>query len=144
MKLYLKGRIMTALPIVCTIAYLLMGFLADLWHPGWVVFLAIPLFAAILFNKNLKLVSIYTTVIIVAYVVTSVLTGLWHPLWIAFLTIPIFSIFTRPRHLTAEEFCDMVENQNDDCDCGYDAEWEEKIEKEFEEKFDSKDEESKK
>ena len=48
------------------------------------------------------------------------------------------------RHLTAEEFCDMVENQNDDCDCGYDAEWEEKIEKEFEEKFDSKDEESKK
>ena len=26
-----------------TIIYLLLGFLCNLWHPGWVVFLLIPL-----------------------------------------------------------------------------------------------------
>jgi hypothetical protein len=29
---------------VTTIAYLLMGFLADLWHPGWIIFVVASVF----------------------------------------------------------------------------------------------------
>lgn len=31
-------------PILCIAAYLLLGFLGGWWHPGWVVFFAIPLY----------------------------------------------------------------------------------------------------
>jgi transcriptional regulator with XRE-family HTH domain len=30
-------------PLLVTIAYLLLGFFFDLWHPGWLLFLTIPL-----------------------------------------------------------------------------------------------------
>ena len=31
-------------PVLCIVAYMLMGFLGGWWHPGWVVFFAIPLY----------------------------------------------------------------------------------------------------
>ena len=33
-------------PCLVLLLYLLMGFCLDLWHPGWMIFLAIPLFQA--------------------------------------------------------------------------------------------------
>lgn len=30
-----------------TIIYLLLGIECNLWHPGWLIFLAIPLFSAV-------------------------------------------------------------------------------------------------
>ena len=33
-------------PIMVTLIYLILGFFFHLWHPGWLVFLAIPLGAA--------------------------------------------------------------------------------------------------
>lgn len=40
-------------PIIIVVAYLLMGFLGNLWHPGWIVFFAIPLYYGLLaaFNR---------------------------------------------------------------------------------------------
>ena len=35
------------IPIICTIAYLLMGFVWGLWHPGWLVFMIIPIWYTI-------------------------------------------------------------------------------------------------
>ncbi len=32
------GKINAIIMICCVIAYLLMGFLGSLWHPGWIVF----------------------------------------------------------------------------------------------------------
>jgi len=31
-------------PLVVVIVYLFIGFLLDLWHPGWVLFLTIPFY----------------------------------------------------------------------------------------------------
>ena len=31
-------------PVIIVIAYLVMGFVFNLWHPGWLVFLLIPLY----------------------------------------------------------------------------------------------------
>ena len=38
-------------PVLVTIIYLVLGFIYGLWHPGWLVFLTIPLWAALV-GKN--------------------------------------------------------------------------------------------
>ncbi len=43
-------QILKAVPVtsVVIIAYLVMGFLLHLWHPGWLVFLIIPIYYSLL------------------------------------------------------------------------------------------------
>ena len=39
-----RKRLMAATPIMCLIIFLLLGTIWDLWHPGWIIFLTIPVF----------------------------------------------------------------------------------------------------
>jgi hypothetical protein len=39
----MAGLVTGLVAIVATIAYMVMGFFFSLWHPGWIVFLAIPI-----------------------------------------------------------------------------------------------------
>jgi len=39
-------RLSPVYPILVTIVYLILGFLLNLWHPGWILFLTIPIFYA--------------------------------------------------------------------------------------------------
>ena len=39
----IAGKITGVVSILCTVGFLLMGFLGELWHPGWIIFLAIPI-----------------------------------------------------------------------------------------------------
>ena len=41
-------RLSPVYPILVTIVYLILGFLLNLWHPGWILFLTIPIFYAII------------------------------------------------------------------------------------------------
>lgn len=34
-------------PVICTVLYLLMGFVFGWWHPGWIIFITIPVYYAI-------------------------------------------------------------------------------------------------
>lgn len=38
-------------PVVITVVYLITGFLLDNWHPGWMLYLTIPLYYALLFRR---------------------------------------------------------------------------------------------
>ena len=76
------------------IAYILMGCIWDLWHPGWIVFFAIPVFPTVPAaikerNPNVFCFSVLVTAI---YLIVGFVCGLWHPLWVLFLTIPVYSI----------------------------------------------------
>lgn len=44
-----RGRILRAFPfpVLVTIVFLLLGFCGNWWHPGWLVFLTIPLYYGI-------------------------------------------------------------------------------------------------
>ena len=42
-KSTITGKINGITPFVCTIVFLILGFYKGLWHPGWIVFLLIPL-----------------------------------------------------------------------------------------------------
>ena len=41
-------------PIVVTIIYLLLGFTLDLWHPGWILFITIPIFYSLVGCRHRK------------------------------------------------------------------------------------------
>ena len=89
-----------ALPIelLLVVAYLLMGFLGKLWHPGWVLFFISPLYhwvVAVLSSKRVK--GVPTTIAAILSVITFLLLGFlgnwWHPGWIVFFLIPITASF---------------------------------------------------
>ncbi|MGI6151610.1 MAG: permease prefix domain 1-containing protein [Christensenellales bacterium] len=78
---------------LCIIAYLIMGFVFRLWHPGWMVFVGATL-VTILYNtwmdgvqkgKLLSAVEGCAWVLIIGgFLYAGFAYGLWHPAWLVF------------------------------------------------------------
>ncbi|MEG1560475.1 MAG: helix-turn-helix transcriptional regulator [Clostridia bacterium] len=84
-------------PIFATIVFLALGFIWNLWHPGWIVFLTIPFYYTVvnaIVNRKLPTVSV-SVVITMIYLVLGIGFGLWHPWWLMFLAIPIFDFIIK-------------------------------------------------
>lgn len=77
-------------PIFITGLYLVLGFLFGLWHPGWLLFLTIPLFYMPSGNILQKLTNPVGITLI--YLVLGIYFHLWHPGWLIFLAIPVAAI----------------------------------------------------
>ena len=80
-------------PIFITILYLLLGFVFGLWHPGWLVFLTVPLY----YMKPKNAVERWSNpvMIVLIYLVLGFFFNLWHPGWMIFFAIPAAAIFRR-------------------------------------------------
>lgn len=78
--------------IICVIAFLCMGFFANLWWCGWLVFLTIPLFYGIVESIEKRNINKfpYAVLTVLAFLCLGLFWGLWHPGWVVFLTIPIY------------------------------------------------------
>lgn len=81
-------------PILATIIFLFLGLVFNLWHPGWIVFLAIPLFHFITSPpkrgsgwKNLP----YPILCTMIFLLIGFLFNGWYYSWLIFLTIPIWA-----------------------------------------------------
>lgn len=99
-KTRIKKKICEITPFVSLIAFLLLGYLKNLWHPGWLVFLAIPLVPLILslFDHNKKkITAVFTVFVVVVYLSIGLIFHLWHPTWIMFLLIPIVDIIFKNK-----------------------------------------------
>ncbi len=90
-------KFIAAAPLLAVIIYMLLGFLLDAWHPGWLIFFIIPV-SAILFTpyRKAKLVALSPFIAITIFI----LLGTYVPHvytygWIIFLIIPLFGIFAR-------------------------------------------------
>lgn len=72
--------------------YLLIGVFLNLWHPGWILILAIPVVTSIFeaIRKRNAHKFVYPVLAIVAYLLMGFCGNLWHPGWVVFLTIPLF------------------------------------------------------
>jgi len=81
-------------PIFITILYLILGFVFHLWHPGWLVFLTIPLYY--MKPKNAMERWFNPVMIVLIYLVLGFFFNLWHPGWMIFLAIPVAAIMSRP------------------------------------------------
>ncbi len=80
--------------VMVTVAFLLLGFLGDLWHPAWMLFLTIPVYYTIygaLKGGSLRSYDIIVPAIIIgAYVVIGLATTCWSPTWLMLLAIPVY------------------------------------------------------
>lgn len=84
------GKLEGVLFIAAVIAYVLVGSLCDLWHPGWLIILLPPIVASF-FNFE-KFKANFPLLVTVAYLFMGCCFKLWHPGWLIFLAVPVFYI----------------------------------------------------
>ena len=80
-----------AYPIFIVVTYLILGFVFHLWHPGWLVFMTIPIFY--MHPKTTREWLTNPVAITLAYLVLGFFFHLWHPGWVLFLAIPLFAVW---------------------------------------------------
>jgi hypothetical protein len=82
-------------PFVATIIYFILGFQYDAWHPGWLVFLIIPV-AGVVFAGGMNLRTLLTALspffATLVYLYLGFMENIWHPSWIIFFIIPAFGV----------------------------------------------------
>ena len=81
-----------ALPLLVVVTFILLGCLGGWWHPGWLVFLIIPIYymmAEAIIHKSLALVPI-VPITVAVYLSLGCIGGLWHPYWAVFVAIPVY------------------------------------------------------
>jgi len=78
--------------LAAVILYLLVGFLLDAWHPGWLVFLVIPVAESVVraVKKKDPALFSYPTFVTVAFLCLGIFAGAWEYAWILYLTVPIY------------------------------------------------------
>lgn len=80
------------IPVVILICYLLIGVLFNAWHPGWLVFLLVPIWYSLTVaveNRNAYCFA-YPVLAALIYLCLGIFLNAWHPGWIIFLTIPLY------------------------------------------------------
>ena len=78
--------------IIVIIAYLMIGFMWNAWHPGWLVFFMIPIWDSLLeaIEKRDAHRFAYPVLVVLAFLCLGLFRGMWHPGWVVFITIPLY------------------------------------------------------
>lgn len=90
-----KDRKTVPYPLLVTIIYLILGFGWNLWHPGWMVFLTIPLHGFKKQDEPWRTYLASPVMITIIYLLLGFYFHLWHPGWMIFLCIPFFQRFAK-------------------------------------------------
>jgi uncharacterized membrane protein len=93
-----KTKIVAITPFLSVMIFFILGLYFDLWHPGWLVFLSIPI-VSILFHTKLKdgIVGLTPFLCVITYLILGFGFDLWHPGWLVFLLIPVVAILFNSR-----------------------------------------------
>ncbi len=81
-----SNRLTALSPFIATILFFLVGVLFQAWHPGWLLFLLIPI-TGILTSKPIEWRGLLIFVILIIFILVGTITYLWNPLWSLFLLI---------------------------------------------------------
>lgn len=82
--------------LVVTILYVVLCFVTKLWHPLWIMFLALPIyyqFALACKGGNKKVFMLLLPIpeiIVTAFLILGFAFGIWKYAWILFLLLPIY------------------------------------------------------
>ena len=96
-ELEFDSKLFPITAILCTIAYLVMGFcLPRGWACGWIVFMLVPVIPSLVsaIAKRKPSEFLFPVFVTGLYLVAGMCFGRWHPEWIIFLTVPIYYIIT--------------------------------------------------
>ena len=88
---------MGATPILCTIAYLILGFTTpNGWAWGWILYFLVPIVPSVVSAIRHRRPSNFAYPVFVSalYLVAGMCFDRWHPEWIMFLTIPVYYTIT--------------------------------------------------
>lgn len=107
-KKAIKEAFVSSFTVIVIVGYILLGVFLNMWHPGWLIFLLIPIFSSLVWaiiEKNPSYFSI-EMVAIATYVSIGIImpnnTG-WHPYWAILLVIPVYrsiiSAVTKVKYL---------------------------------------------
>lgn len=93
------------IPVLITITYFVLGGVFNLWHPGWLVFLFIPVFLTLIDAIYFKRPDdfCFPVLVVIAYLFIGFEFSGWHPYWFLFLLIPVYYII-----------CDAFKKSNDE------------------------------
>lgn len=117
----IKSAVSGGVFLLTIVAYLIMGFVAKLWHPGWIIFFA-PIVADGIVDTILKknpnefpvpMLSVTT------FLLLGFLGGWWHPGWVVFMAIPAYFAIVSPIYSACKkkvEICGSCETEQEDID----------------------------
>jgi len=92
------NRIVALMPFISLIVFFVLGLGFDLWHPGWIVFLSIPMTAIIVnvFDRSSMngFIALSPFVALIAFLILGFAYDLWHPGWLVFFVIPLLGILS--------------------------------------------------
>lgn len=86
-----RKRMAFPYPIWVTAAYLILGFVFGMWHPGWIIFLTIPLFYLPDSQRTTVRLLGNPVMVTIIYLLLGTVCDLWHPGWLVFLLIPLLA-----------------------------------------------------
>ena len=84
------------LGIIAIVSYIIIGACFDLWHPGWLIFLLVPIIGSLIHairNRNADLFA-YPILAALIFLYVGFVYYVWHPTWVVFLTIPVYYAIT--------------------------------------------------
>ena len=121
------GIVEGILHILAVVAFMLLGFLANMWYNGWIVFFVPEIICSIaraIIRKNPHQVNMPFISVFIFFFVCMVLPGLdanlWHIMWVVFLAIPIYysicSAFDRALGIRRDHKVKIVDRDDDDDD----------------------------
>lgn len=86
-------KVTALMPFISLIIFMVLGLAFSLWHPGWLVFILIPI-TPILLQNNTKatIIALSPFIATLVFLLLGFQAGLWHPVWLIFLAIPLLSI----------------------------------------------------
>ena len=87
-----SGKLESLWSIAIVASYLWIGFAHSLWHPGWLLFLVIPVITSFIqaVKKRQAELFAYPALVTLCYLFLGFVAGNWHPTWVLFLTIPVY------------------------------------------------------
>lgn len=78
--------------LIITIVYMIIGCVFGAWHPGWLLFLLVPIWYSLveaIEKKNAHCFA-YPVLATLVFLCLGFFWFAWHPGWVVFLTIPLY------------------------------------------------------
>jgi len=100
------GWLTAATPILCSIAYLILGFTTPGgWACGWILYFLVPIVPSLISAIRSRRPSrfAYPVLVTALYLTAGMCFGRWHPEWIIFLTVPIYYMAVEPFEKKAKK-----------------------------------------
>jgi len=78
--------------MIIIVAYFSIGCIYDAWHPGWLLFLLIPIWHSLVtaIENRSAYCFAYPVLVTLIYLCMGIFRMWWHPGWVIFLTIPLY------------------------------------------------------